>query len=242
MRRVHPQPTEAKLSDLTKFVQELGIECESLESRHEIKRVIAESADRPERHAIHFAVLRAMQKAIYSPEEIGHFALNSENYCHFTSPIRRYPDLIIHRMVGDLVDGKRPKANFDTLATLGKHCSELEKRATEAERELTKLKLLGFMEKRIGETITAVITGVESFGIFVQGIEVPAEGLLPVTSLPPDSYQYERESRLMTGFKEGNQFRLGDQIRVTVAKVDLDQRLLEYEIAAREPGKSSSRG
>jgi ribonuclease R len=145
-------------------------------------------------------------------------------------------------MVGDLVDGKRPKANFDTLATLGKHCSELEKRATEAERELTKLKLLGFMEKRIGETITAVITGVESFGIFVQGIEVPAEGLLPVTSLPPDSYQYERESRLMTGFKEGNQFRLGDQIRVTVAKVDLDQRLLEYEIADREPGKSSSRG
>ena len=86
MRRIHPKPTEAKLTDLTKFVRELGIECDSLESRHELKRVIAESADMPQRHAIHFAVLRAFQKAIYSPEEIGHFALNSENYCHFTSP------------------------------------------------------------------------------------------------------------------------------------------------------------
>jgi ribonuclease R len=241
MRRVHPKPTEAKLADLTKFVRELGIECDNLESRHELKRVIAESADMPQRHAIHFAVLRAFQKAIYSPEEIGHFALNSENYCHFTSPIRRYPDLIIHRMVGDLVDGKKPKSNYDTLATLGKHCSELEKRATEAERELIKLKLLSFMSKRIGETLDAIITGVESFGIFVQGVEIPAEGMLPVENLPPDSYEYDRTSRVMSGFEEPNQFRLGDTIRVKVSKVDLDQRLLEYEIADRASGKSVMR-
>ena len=241
MRRVHPKPTEAKLSDLTKFVRELGIECDSLESRHEMKRVIAESADMPQRHAIHFAVLRAFQKAIYSPEEIGHFALNSENYCHFTSPIRRYPDLIIHRMVGDLVDGKKPKSSYDSLATLGKHCSELEKRATEAERELIKLKLLSFMSKRIGETIDAIITGVESFGIFVQGVEIPAEGMLPVENLPPDSYDYDRAARVMSGFEEPNQFRLGDTIRVKVSKVDLDQRLLEYEIADRASGRAVMR-
>jgi len=241
MRRIHPKPTEAKLADLTKFVKELGIECGSLESRHEMKRVIAESAGMPQRHAIHFAVLRAFQKAIYSPEEVGHFALNSENYCHFTSPIRRYPDLIIHRMVGDLVDGKKPKSDFDTLATLGKHCSELEKRATEAERELIKLKLLSFMSKRVGETIDAVITGVESFGIFVQGVDIPAEGMLPVENLPPDSYAYDRPSRVMSGFEEANQFRLGDKIRVKVSKVDLDQRLLEYEIADRVTGKAVMR-
>ena len=241
MRRVHPNPTESKLADLTKFVRELGIDCGSLESRHELKRVIAESADMPQRHAIHFAVLRAFQKAIYSPEEIGHFALNSKNYCHFTSPIRRYPDLIIHRMVGDLVDGKKPKSSFDALATLGKHCSELEKRATEAERELIKLKLLSFMSKRIGETIDAIITGVESFGIFVQGIDIPAEGMLPVSNLPPDSYEYDRASRVMSGFEEPNQFRLGDTIRVKVAVVDLDQRLLEYEIADRVSGRAVMR-
>ena len=241
MRRVHPKPTEAKLADLTKFVRELGIECDNLESRHEMKRVIAESANMPQRHAIHFAVLRAFQKAIYSPEEIGHFALNSENYCHFTSPIRRYPDLIIHRMVGDLVDGKKPKSAFVTLATLGKHCSELEKRATEAERELIKLKLLSFMAKRVGETINAIITGVESFGIFVQGVDIPAEGMLPVENLPPDSYDYDRASRVMSGFEEANQFRLGDTIRVKVAKVDLDQRLLEYEIADRVSGRAVMR-
>ena len=241
MRRVHPKPTDAKLADLTKFVRELGIDCENLESRHELKRVIAASANMPQRHAIHFAVLRAFQKAIYSPEEIGHFALNSENYCHFTSPIRRYPDLIIHRMVGDLVDGKKPKSNFDTLATLGKHCSELEKRATEAERELIKLKLLSFMAERVGETINAVITGVESFGIFVQGVDIPAEGMLAVNNLPPDSYEYDRASRTMSGFEESNQFRLGDTIRVTVSKVDLDQRLLEYEIADRVSGKAVMR-
>ncbi len=241
MRRIHPKPTEAKLADLTKFVRELGIDCDNLESRHELKRVIAESADMPQRHAIHFAVLRAFQKAIYSPEEIGHFALNSENYCHFTSPIRRYPDLVIHRMVGDLVDGKKPKSNFDTLATLGKHCSDLEKRATEAERELIKLKLLSFMAERVGETINAVITGVESFGIFVQGVDIPAEGMLPVNNLPPDSYEYDRASRVMSGFEEPNQFQLGDSIRVKISKVDLDQRLLEYEIADRVSGKAVMR-
>ena len=94
MRRVHPQPTEAKLSDLTNFVRGLGIECESLQDRFELKRVVEESEEMQQQHAIHYAVLRSMQKAIYSPEEIGHYAFNSDNYCHFTSPIRRYPDFM----------------------------------------------------------------------------------------------------------------------------------------------------
>lgn len=240
MRRVHPKPTEAKLQDLTQFVRDLGIECDSLESRFEVKRVIAESADMPERHAIHFAVLRSMQKAIYSPEEIGHYALNSENYCHFTSPIRRYPDLIIHRTVGDLVDGKKPESNFDRLSALGKHCSELEKRATEAERELIKLKLLGFMADRVGETMHAVLTGVESFGLFAQGIEIPAEGLIPIKNLPDDRYQYDRGTRTLSGFRKGNQFRLGDKITVKVAAVDQNQRLLEFEIDGVEPSNAQT--
>jgi ribonuclease R len=235
MRRVHPQPTETKLKDLNNFVKGLGIECENLEDRFELKRVIEESEGMTEQHAIHYAVLRSMQKAIYSPEEIGHYALNSKTYCHFTSPIRRYPDLIIHRMVGDLVDGKRPKSNFDRLVALGKHCSDLEKRATEAERELTKLKLLNFMSSKIGEKLHAVITGVEAFGIFAQGIEIPAEGMLPVANLPDDTYQYDRASRTLSGFKRDNQYRLGDEIEVRVAIVDPDRRILEFELVGVKP-------
>jgi ribonuclease R len=239
MRRIHAQPAEAKLKELTNFVQQLGIECDSLENRFEVKRVIEQSESMPEQHAIHFAVLRSMQKAVYSPEEIGHYALNSENYCHFTSPIRRYPDLIIHRMVGDLVDGKTPDADFDRLAMLGKHCSELEKRASDAERDLIKLKLLNFMSDKVGKKMLAVITGVEAFGVFAQGIEIPAEGLIPVANLPSDSYQYDRGTRTLQGFRAGNLFRLGDKIEVVVAVVDPDQRTLEFELVGVEPTPSN---
>ena len=231
MRRVHPQPSEQKLNQLTEFVQQLGIQCDSLKSRFEVKRVIEESENLPQQHAIHYAVLRSMQKAVYSPDEIGHYALNSDNYCHFTSPIRRYPDLIIHRMVGDLIDGKQPDANFERLAMLGNHCSDLEKRATEAERDLIKLKLLNFMAGKIGHTMSAVITGVESFGVFAQGIEIPAEGMIPVDKLPPDTYEYDRNIRTLAGFREGNEYRLGDKIEVQVTQVDPDARTLEFEIS-----------
>ncbi|MEM7783399.1 MAG: RNB domain-containing ribonuclease, partial [Planctomycetota bacterium] len=223
-----------KVSELTNFVQQLGIDCSSLQDRFEVKKVIEESEGMPEQHAIHFAVLRSMQKAVYSPEEIGHYALNSNNYCHFTSPIRRYPDLIIHRMVGDLVDGKQPDANFDRLAMLGKHCSELEKRAADAERDLIKLKLLNFLVDKIGTRMHAVITGVESFGVFAQGVDIPAEGLIPISNLPPDTYQYDRAGRILTGFRAGNEFRLGDQIEIEVSHVDPDKRELEFKLVAND--------
>ncbi len=235
MRRIHAHPTEKKLQMLTEFVQALGVECDSLQDRFEMKRVVEESEGMPEAHAIHFAVLRSMQKAVYGPDEIGHFALNSENYCHFTSPIRRYPDLIIHRMVGALIDGKKPDTNVDRLAMLGKHCSELEKRASDAERDLTKLKLLNFLADRVGKKMDGIITGVEAFGVFVQGVEIPAEGLIPLDSLPSDSYRYDRNTRTLSGHKAHNQFRLGDRVSVKVAFIDPDQRILEFELNSRRP-------
>ena len=239
MRRVHPQPSESKVKELTEFIQQLGLDAGSLKSRFEVKRVIEESEGRPERHAIHYAVLRSMQKAIYSPEEIGHYALNSDNYCHFTSPIRRYPDLIIHRMVGDLIDGKKPDSDYDRLAMLGKHCSDLEKRASDAERDLIKLKLLNFMSDKIGHKMQAVITGVEAFGVFAQGLEIPAEGLIPLTNLPADTYQYERGTRTLTGYKAANEYRLGDQIQVQVSLVDPDRRILEFELFGVKPSRDN---
>ncbi len=239
LRRIHPQPSESKINELTEFVHQLGIQTDSLKSRFEVKRVIEQSEGMPERHAIHYAVLRSMQKAVYSPEEVGHYALNSDNYCHFTSPIRRYPDLIIHRMIGDLIDGKKPDSDFDRLAMLGKHCSELEKRAAEAERDLIKLKLLNFMSDKVGHKMQAVITGVEAFGVFAQGLDIPAEGLIPLTNLPADTYQYDRATRTLTGHKAGNDYRLGDQIQVQVSLVDPDRRLLEFEIFGVKPSSEN---
>ena len=230
LRRIHETPDEDRLKELTKFVRQLGIDCGSLQDRFELKKVIEASEGRPESHAIHFAILRSMQKAIYSPKEAGHFALASKAYCHFTSPIRRYPDLVIHRMVGDLIDGKRPKADFDRLTATGKHCSDLEKRAADAERELKKLKLLGFMEKRIGEKLVAVVTGVEAFGLFAQGVEIPAEGLIPILKLPQDRYQFDKASKCLSGFRNENQFRLGDMVEVQVDLVDMDKRIMEYKL------------
>ncbi len=230
LRRIHEAPSEAKLTELTQFVKQLGIDCGSLQDRFELKRVVEDTEHLPQSYAIHFAILRSMQKAIYSPKEAGHFALASEAYCHFTSPIRRYPDLVIHRMVGSLIDRKRPPADFDRLSATGKHCSDLEKRAADAERELKKLKLLSFMEKRVGETLTAIVTGVEAFGIFAQGVEIPAEGLVPVSKLPADKYQFDRPSKTLNGFRSQNQFRLGDRVEVQVDLVDLDKRIMEFKL------------
>ena len=245
MRRIHEPPTEKKLHDLTRFVREMGIDCESMESRFEIKRVAKIAEELPERSAIHFAILRSMQKAVYSPNDVGHYALNSKAYCHFTSPIRRYPDLIIHRMVGDIIDGKAPMANFERLTKLGQHCSNLEQRAEKAERELKKLKLMNFLADKIGMEMDCVVTGVEAYGLFAQGIELPAEGLVPLANLPRDEYQYDRNARTLMGFKEPNQFRLGDKIKIKVSHVDPDRREMEFELVeileSRKPKKPKTR-
>jgi ribonuclease R len=233
LRRVHEPPDPRKLQALTTFVRELGIECESLESRFEIKRVIAEAAGQPEEHALNYAVLRSMQKAVYGPTDEGHYALSKEHYCHFTSPIRRYPDLTVHRMIEALARGKRPADDFDRMVILGDHCSDREQRAEAAERELTKVKLLSYLAKRIGETLEAVITGVEDFGLFAQGVELPAEGLVHIDTLDDDFYRFDSATHSLAGYRSGNRYRLGDVIRVQVAHVDIDRRELDFRIVKR---------
>jgi ribonuclease R len=175
--------------------------------------------------------LRSLTRAAYGPQEDGHYALASDCYCHFTSPIRRYPDLTIHRALASLAHGRRPPA--DGLVTLGGECSDLERRAESAERELVKLKLLNFLKSRIGEEMDAVITGVEAFGLFVQGLALPAEGLVPLDSLPDDTYRYDRASHSLSGRRPGQAFRLGDRLRVAVARVDTDRRELNFRLIGR---------
>ena len=241
LRRVHERPNERRLKELTEFVQHLGIDCDSLEDRFEVKRVVELSKDMPERQAIHMAVLRSMQKAVYSPRDSGHYALASDHYCHFTSPIRRYPDLVTHRMVGDIIDGKRPRADFEYLARVGLQCSEMEQRAEQAERELLKLKLINYLSQRLGMEMDSVITGVESWGLFVQGIELPAEGLIPVANLPYDQYTHDPAARTMSGRKQANQFRLGDHLRIVVEVADPDRRELTFGLATNTAAQRTPR-
>ncbi len=233
IRRIHQSPARKKLQALNEFVQDMGIQCENLEDRFEIQRVINEVAGRPEARAVNYAVLRAMKKAIYSPEDEGHYALSADTYCHFTSPIRRYPDLDVHRMIDALIAGTRPRDKYDKQMSLAEHCSGREQRAEQAERELKKLKLLNYLATRKGDEMEGVITGVEEFGLFVQGLEIPAEGLIPVASMIDDYYTYDRRAHSLTGKKQGNSFRLGDTVKVRITLVEVDRRQLEFRLVEK---------
>jgi ribonuclease R len=233
LRRVHAAPNPLKLKALNEFVAELGFQTDSLESRFALQDLLAKVEGQPEQHAVNYAVLRSLQQAVYSPEEEGHYALASECYTHFTSPIRRYPDLTIHRLVDALLTKRKPKGDLTELVVLGQHCSDRERRAEAAERELTKTKLLEYLSSRIGEEMDAVITGVETFGLFAQGIALPAEGLIHITSLMDDYYSYDRITHSLTGRRSGNAFRLGDTISVTVARVDVERRELDFRLVQR---------
>jgi ribonuclease R len=240
LRRVHKQPALRKLRALSEFVAELGIKTQSLESRFELQKLLQQVTGCPQQHAVHYAVLRSMQRAVYSPEEEGHYALASDCYCHFTSPIRRYPDLTVHRLLGAILAGEKPASDDEQLAVLGQHCSDLEQRAEAAERDLVKMKLLAYLSDRIGEEMDAVVTGVESFGLFAQGLELPAEGLIRVDSLLDDFYQFDRAAHTLAGRRSGNQFRLGDVLRVAVVRVDLERRELDFRVVGQKETRAGA--
>jgi ribonuclease R len=247
LHRIHPPPERRKLRQLSEFVKDLGIKVGNIESRFEIQAVLDAVAGSPLEDAVNFAVLKSMNKAIYAPQVEGHYALDFEHYCHFTSPIRRYPDLSVHRLVQKVLEKvKTPDDAFPALVQLGHHCSDQERNAAQAERELVELKLLHFLKKNIGETMEAVISRVFADGIHARCIKLPVDGFIPVATLPKDRYRYERRGQMITGFKEGNRFRLGDQLTVKIAKVDLQDRQLYLEAvknhtARNEAGSSTTK-
>ncbi len=241
LRRVHGSPDPRKMRVLTEFVRELGYEAENLENRFELQKLLDMVKGDPREHAINYATLRSMQRAIYSPEVEGHYALASDCYCHFTSPIRRYPDLTVHRLIETFNRGRKPEQRMDQMLALGDHCSEREQRAAEAERELKKLKLLHYMSDKIGLELDGIITGVENFGLFITGVEIPAEGFVHISSLTDDYYRYDRAGHVIAGFRFGNSYRLGDTVRVAVAAVDIDARELDFRLIARTGGPKKRR-
>ncbi|MES2793035.1 MAG: ribonuclease R [Planctomycetota bacterium] len=234
LRRTHGDPDETKLRKFADFAGTLGLTLTNYQSRHALQALLNEVQDKPIRQSVNYALLRSMKQAEYSIEDIGHYALAEEQYCHFTSPIRRYPDLTIHRLVGAIAarkKGKLPKPDVVALATLAKHCSAMERRAASAERELVKVKLLTYMSQRIGEELDTIITGVQDFGFFCQGTKIPAEGMVHVTSLADDYYYFDETSQSLIGRRSGVEYRLGGSVKVVVARVDIDRRQLDFRLA-----------
>jgi len=243
--RVHATPDEDKITALRQFLGEMGLQLAGGKKPHtkDFQNTLASIGDKPEKHLIETVMLRSLKQAQYVEENEGHFGLAYPAYTHFTSPIRRYPDLLIHRAIGHLIDNQ-PVEKFmygtEDMARMGKHCSSTERRADEATREVVAWLKCEYMQDKLGQVFDGTISAVTSFGVFVELNDIYVEGLVHVTSLKNDYYTFDSVKHRLVGERGGQVYRLGDSISVLVARVDLDERKIDFEPADKEtPGKGS---
>ena len=252
--RVHDGPPPERVEKLKAFLTELGLSLHRGKSKDgpspkDYQQLLESIRGRPDYHLIQTVMLRSLSQAVYSADNQGHFGLNYEAYAHFTSPIRRYPDLLIHRAIRSVVRSKldtphvkragaaiMPRARiypYDDaiLEQLGEQCSMSERRADEATRDVVNWLKCEFMKDRVGETFPGVITAVTGFGLFVELQDIYVEGLVHVTALPGDYYHFDPVHHRLAGERSGRNFRLGDSIEVKVMRVDLDERKIDFELA-----------
>jgi ribonuclease R len=271
--RVHAGPTAEKLENLRTFLRGMGLTLGGGDSPHasDYAALMAHIRDRPDAQMLQTMLLRSMQQAVYSPENIGHFGLAYEAYAHFTSPIRRYPDLLTHRAIYAILQGRKytpeaphgvdlntalsPRAramqqaddekrgrtrsnNVAIWEELGLHCSANERRADEASRDVEAWLKCYFMRDKLGEEYGGMVSGVTSFGIFVQLDALFIEGLVHVTELGSDYFQYDEIKNELRGERTGIRYRLSDRVRVQVSRVDLDARKIDFRLVRDTPIKS----
>jgi len=186
----------------------------------------------PEEQVINHVLLRSLPQAFYAEQNIGHFGLAADNYCHFTSPIRRYPDLVVHRVLKKRLFPEREKGqnSAQTLAEIAQRSSAAERRAMEAERDIVNLKKCQFVADRVGEVYRGMVTSVHAFGAFVELEEIFVEGLIHVSTLEDDFYQYEEERHRLIGMNRRREFTIGTTVKVRVEKVDLERREIDFRL------------
>lgn len=229
--RVHDLPSEEKLLPFIAFAKKFGhrFDTSSPEKIAEsFNTMLKDVEGKPEQHVLEQLGIRTMAKAIYTTENIGHYGLGFEHYCHFTSPIRRYPDMLVHRVLFDILE-KRVKPD-KKMEQKCKHCSERERAAMEAERAANKYKQVEYMKDFLGEEFEGVISGVAAFGFWVETIEHKCEGMVSVTSLAEyDEFRLVETDYSLVGMRSGRKFRMGDKVRIKVISANLDKRQMDYE-------------
>ena len=234
--RVHEPPDEDKISEFNEFISEIGYSHKLIfENPKTFQKLLHKLTGKPEEVLINKLLLRTMKQARYSVDNIGHFGLASQHYTHFTSPIRRYPDLIIHRLVKDTIKRsylkKDKKQQLDTiLPEIARQTSVKERTAMDAEREVIEIKKLQYMQNRVGTEYEGVISGVTSFGFFVELKEILVEGLVRVTSMYDDFYRFDDKGHRLLGDRSQKIFRLGDSVRVRVEKVNMENRKIDFTL------------
>ena len=254
--RVHDGPKSDKMDDVKDFMQGLGIKFGRMFSNPTAKdyaRILDSVKGRPDFHLIQTVMLRSLSQAVYTPDNNGHFGLSLESYAHFTSPIRRYPDLLVHRAIRHILRGGKARQYFyrhSDMVNLGEHCSSYERRADEATRDAETALKCEYMLDKVGETFDGIITSATSFGIFIELQDIYVEGLVHITSLPKDYYRFEPGSHKLIGERGGLVFQLGDIVSVKVANVNLYERKIDFELAGikaiedkrrKSPGRKSAK-
>ncbi|WP_027148959.1 ribonuclease R [Methylobacter tundripaludum] len=237
--RIHEGPSADKLLNLKTFIGELGLSLGGgakptpLDYMHLMESI----KDRPDAHLIQTVLLRSMSQAVYSPELKGHFGLALDAYAHFTSPIRRYPDLLVHRAIRHCLHGKPVESFFygvPDMVVLGEQCSAHERRADDATRDVVSWLKCEYMMDKVGEEFPGIISAVTSFGFFVELAEIYVEGLVHISNLAQDYFHFDATSHQLRGERTGINYRLGDSVTVRVARVDLDEKKIDFELAQKQ--------
>jgi len=248
--RVHENPDPAKLQTFQEFVYGFGYEFKLVEDKvkpSELQRLLAQADGRPEERMINYSLLRCMKQARYAAENVGHFGLASDCYCHFTSPIRRYPDLVVHRILKASLNSEGKHASrqlaiaTERLGEVAEHTSKRERVAMEAERDVVEMKKLQYMQQHVGEQFDGYITGVTGFGFFVELEELFVEGLVHISTLTDDIFTHAEKQHSLIGRRTGTVFRIGDAAKVTVASVSPATRRIEFVLAAHTASPAAPR-
>ena len=240
--RIHEGPTPEKLEKLREFLKEFGLQLSGGEEPHakDYAKLLEQVKGRPDMQLLQTVMLRSLQQAVYSPDNVGHFGLAYESYTHFTSPIRRYPDLLIHRAIKAVLRGEKYRpGKWDEI---GIHCSQTERRADEATRDVESWLKCYYMQDRIGEEFAGSVSAVTSFGIFVALDDVFIEGLVHISDLGSDYFHYDDAKHQLVGERTGKRFRLADRVRVQLVRVDMESSKIDFRLAEEAGGKGGRRG